>query len=377
MTRAQHIGKFAYLLSVRYRLIERLRKVVRAKYRQVGVGRFQLFIAVSVDDSEVVVVVFLAYETAGVLTEGTHLVLERLRISDEFGFVKNAVDLFHDLVPHLYSDADIDGTRLVHYVVLSTQVFEPVRAAPARRDDGVFGTHFFNLFAVVDDNAATLVSFEKYVFALISEKYVNSVFDKVLFDSVVYLLRLFRAEVTDRTVNEFESRFDRALSYLLDLLILTYTLNVRVGAEFEINFIRILDHALRIVLTDEFGKRTADLVAERKLAVRERSRTAESRSDMAVWLAIHAYVCLCLRATALFDRYALFDYEYRAFIVVADHLYRGEYSRGTRADDYGIVFHFLLLYFFSVGYCGYTSHPADTLVYHGFCLPVFIISYFF
>ena len=179
-----------------------------------------------------------------------------------------------------------------------------------------------------------------------------------------------------RTIDKFKPRLYSALSYLLYLFVLTYALNVRVGAEFEINFIRILDHTLRIVLTDEFGKRTADLVAERKLAVRERARTAESRSDMAVRLAIHAYVCLCLRATALFDRYALFDYEYRAFIVVADHLYRGEYSRGTRADDYGIVFHFLLLYFFSVGYCGYTSHPADTPVYHGFFLPVFIISCF-
>ena len=158
VTRAQHIGKFAYLLSVRYRLIERLREVVRAKYRQVGIGRFQLFIAVSVDDGEVVVVVFLAYETAGVLTEGTHLVLERLRISDEFGFVKNAVDLFHDLVPHLYSDADIDGTRLVHYVVFSTQVFEPVGAAPARRDDGVFRAYLFDFFAVVYDNAAALIA---------------------------------------------------------------------------------------------------------------------------------------------------------------------------------------------------------------------------
>ena len=56
---------------------------MRAENCKVSVVGFKLLIRVSVDDSEVIVIVFLTYEAAGILAEGAHLVFERAGIADE------------------------------------------------------------------------------------------------------------------------------------------------------------------------------------------------------------------------------------------------------------------------------------------------------
>ena len=43
-------------------------------------------------DREVVVVVLLTDESAGILAERAYLVLERLRIADQLGFIQHLVD---------------------------------------------------------------------------------------------------------------------------------------------------------------------------------------------------------------------------------------------------------------------------------------------
>lgn len=83
----------------------------------------------AVDDGEVVIIVLLRHEAAGVLTERAHLVLERGRVADELGLVQHAVDRLHDLVAHLDAHADIDRAGLVLHAVLEADLLQPVGAA--------------------------------------------------------------------------------------------------------------------------------------------------------------------------------------------------------------------------------------------------------
>ena len=103
---------------------------------------------VSVDDGEVVVVVLLADEAAGILAERANLVLERLRIADELGLVEDAVDLLHDLV------ADLDAHADVHFVVggfdavLVRDLAQPRRAAASGGGHDVRRAHLVMLALV-------------------------------------------------------------------------------------------------------------------------------------------------------------------------------------------------------------------------------------
>ena len=78
VSRAEHICQLADLLRVFNGLIERLIEIVGAEYGEVRVVALELLVGVSVDDGEVVVVVLLADEAAGILAERANLVLERL-----------------------------------------------------------------------------------------------------------------------------------------------------------------------------------------------------------------------------------------------------------------------------------------------------------
>ncbi len=83
VTRTEHVCQLADLLSVSDRLIERVRKVMRAKNGKVCVVTFELLIRMTVDNGKIVVVILLAYKAAGVLAEGSYLVFERTGIADE------------------------------------------------------------------------------------------------------------------------------------------------------------------------------------------------------------------------------------------------------------------------------------------------------
>ena len=85
----------------------------------------------SVDDRQIVVVIFLADKTARILTEGTDLVFERLRIADELRFIQNLIDILNDFIPDLHAHTDIDCARLMRDVMLIAQLFQPVRTASA------------------------------------------------------------------------------------------------------------------------------------------------------------------------------------------------------------------------------------------------------
>ena len=87
MSVGEHVRQFAYLFRVLYGLIERIGEVVRAENGKVGVVGFFILERVTVDDGEIVVVIFLRHVAAGILAERSHFVFERSGVADEFRFV--------------------------------------------------------------------------------------------------------------------------------------------------------------------------------------------------------------------------------------------------------------------------------------------------
>ena len=77
MAVSEHVSQLADLLRVLYRLVERNAEIVRAEYREVGVVGLEILVGVSVNYREIVVVVLLADEAAGILAECPYLILER------------------------------------------------------------------------------------------------------------------------------------------------------------------------------------------------------------------------------------------------------------------------------------------------------------
>ena len=89
---------------------------------EVRVVALQVLVGVAVHHRQVVVVVLLADEAAGVLAEGADLVLEGLGIAHQLGLVQHPVHHLHDLVADLHPDADVHGARLVGDVVLGAEL---------------------------------------------------------------------------------------------------------------------------------------------------------------------------------------------------------------------------------------------------------------
>ena len=117
----QHVGQLADFLCVGDGLVERLGEVVADQNGQVCVVALLLLEAVAVDDSEVVVVVFLGHKAAGILAEGTHFVVPGGRVADQLALVQDLVDLLHDLVAALDADTNVNGAGLVGNVVLGAR----------------------------------------------------------------------------------------------------------------------------------------------------------------------------------------------------------------------------------------------------------------
>lgn len=171
----------------------------------IGVVRFQFLITVTVDDGEIVVVIFLRHKAAGILAERAHLILERLGITDELGLVQDLVHRFHDLVSHLHAHADVDGAGDVLHAVLFAELFQPVRAAAARRNDGMPGADFLRLVALAQGNAEAGFAVHQQFFAFPAEEQLHVVVAQIVFQREIERLRLFRAEVADRAIDQLEA----------------------------------------------------------------------------------------------------------------------------------------------------------------------------
>ena len=343
MSCAEHIGQLSDLLCVFDRLIEGHREVMRAEDGDVGIVRFLLLEAVPVDHREVVIVVFLADKAAGVLAEGTYLVLEGGRVADQLGLVQHAVDPLHDLVPHLDPHADVDRSGQVCDVMLSAEALQPVRTAPSCGDDGMSGINLLGHASVVDGHAQALVSVQNQIVTLITEAELHARIPQVIFDVPVEAMCLFGSEMADRAVDQVKSCPDGALADLLDLIGNLRAFDMGIGAEVEVDFVGIVDDLLHPVNAEQLGQITADIAGQRQLPVREGTRAGKSGGDVAIGLAVHAVSGLCLGAGAVFHCFSFFNDDDFLFTAVPEHFDGGENPRRTGSDDQDIGFHFRFL----------------------------------
>lgn len=333
MSRTQHIGQLADLLSVGYRLIERLVKVVRYEYCKVCVVGLEVLVGVTVYDCKTSVVVFLRDDSAGVLTEGAHLILERPRISYELALVQYAVNLFHYLIAYLNANADIDRSGLMRYVMLGADTLEPVRTASTGGNYGMLCGDLGLLLAVGNEYTLALAVNDGEIGAFVTEQHFNALLLEILLDTEVYLVCMLGAEMTDGAVDEPQTRHDGALTYLLDLLCVAETLDMGISAELEVDFIRIVYRLGGKLLTDKRRQISADIGAERELTVGECTRAREARSDMTMRLAVYTLLCYRFGAVAFFDGQTLFDDYYLSLGLAKQQLICGKDARRTCAYD--------------------------------------------
>ena len=161
----------------------------------------------------------------------------------------------------------------------------------------------------------------------------------MLLDRIINLLRFFRAHVSNRAIDQLQSSLNRARANALDLVGIAHALDMRIRAEFEIDAVGVIDRLLCKRFADQRRQIAANLIGKRELAIRKRARAGKAGRDMAIRAAVHALLRLRLRATALFDRRALFaddDLFLRAFF---QHFKRSKDARRTCADDYNVGFH--------------------------------------
>ena len=342
--RAEHVGQLADLLRVGDGLVERLGKIVADQDRQVGVGAFEVLVAVAVDNGEVIVVVFLRDKAAGVLAEGADLVFPGGGVADQLAFVQNAVDRLHDLVAAFDPHADVDGAGAVGDVVLGADLFKPVCPAaaggdddPARRD---LAPVRIGPAGAARNDAAAGIALQQDVVAFGLEPHLHARVLQVALDIEVKLLGAFGAQVADRTVDKLQARLDAALADLLDLGAFVHAFHMRVGAEFQVNFIGIVDEVLGKLFADELGQLAADLPREREFAVRKCARAGKAGRDRAGGLAVDAVAGLGFGAVAAFDRLAFFDQQNFQLLragAFAQQFKRGEDAGRTGADDDQVV----------------------------------------
>ena len=333
VTRAEHVCQLADLLSVGYRLIERLVKVVRYEYCKVCVVGLEVLVGVTVYDCKTSVVVFLRDDSAGVLAEGAHLILERPRISYELALVQYAVNLFHYLIAYLNANADIDRSGLMRYVVLGADTLEPVRTASTGGNYGMLCGDLGLLLAVGNEYTLALAVNDGEIGALVAEQHFNALLLEILLDTEVYLVCMLGAEMTDGAVDEAQARHNSALAYLLDLFGVSEAFNVSIRTELEIDLIGIIDRLCSELLADKRRQISADIGTERELAVGECARTGEAGGDVAVRLAVDTLLCYRLRAMTLFDRQTLFYYYYISLGFAQQQLICGKDARRTCAYD--------------------------------------------
>ena len=86
--------------------------------------------------------------------------------------------------------------------------------------------------------------------------------EQIQFNPVIKILRFFGSEMTDGTVDELQTRMNGTAADLLDFFRIADTFNVGIRTEFQINFIGIINHFLREIITDQFRQHAAYLCGQ-------------------------------------------------------------------------------------------------------------------
>ena len=192
-------------------------------------------------------------------------------------------------------------------VVLSADLLQPVRAAAAGGNDDLLGQHIAGAVLLTQAHAFADRILQNDVLALGVEEHLHTGGSQMVLDIEVELLGFLGAKVADGAVNQLQTGLNGALADVLDIGALVYALDLRVGTEFQIDLIGVVNQLLREILADQVGQLAADLIGQRKLTVRERTRTGKTGRDGAGRLAVDADAGLVLGAVPLFHGLTLFD----------------------------------------------------------------------
>ena len=139
--------------------------------------------------------------------------------------------------------------------------FKPVRAFTACRDNDFVAVNGFAVLSVLtvrNYNALANAVLDDDIIAVFTEKNLYAAVNEVLFDFQIQLLRHFRAEMTDRAVNEFQVCHNGFFAYLADFIGVAYAFNACIRAKFQIYFVGIFDCFLRFQVADKLREIAAD-----------------------------------------------------------------------------------------------------------------------
>ena len=311
---------------------------------QVGVVTFQLLVAVAVDHRQIVVVVLLADKAPGVLAEGAHLVLEGPGMPHQLRLVEDPVHRLHDLAAHLHPHADVHRARLVGDVVLGAQALQPVGPPAARGNHRMAGQNLLLPAVLAHLHPPAHVPLQNKIGTLAAEEQLHAVLQQVLFNGVVEVLGLLRAQVADGAVHQLQPRPDGPPADGLDLLRVAQALHVAVRAELQVDAVGVVDGLLGLVRTNEAGQIAPHLAAEGQLAVGEGPGPGEAGGNVAVGLAAHALARLALGTAAVLHRPALLHNENPLPAALFQHLQGCEDAGGPCADDDNVSVHGNLLF---------------------------------
>ena len=261
---SQHIRQLSHLLGVSNGLVERICEIVGTQNRKVGILRFQVLIGMAVYHRQIVIVIFLAYKAARILAESTHLVLKRKRIADELRLIKNVVHILHDLVADLHTHADIHRSGHMGDVMLLAELFQPVGSLSSGSHNHVLRVDHLLvclLCRILQNRSFTDIVLHNQIPAVAAKQNLHALFQQILLNPVINLLGLFCSQMADRAVYQLQAGLNGSLTDIFYLLFLSNAFHLCIRAEFQIDLIRILNHFLGKVLSNQGWQISAHFIA--------------------------------------------------------------------------------------------------------------------
>ena len=269
MSGTQHVGQLSHLLSILNGLVKGIVKIMGAKNGNIGISGFFVLIGMSVYHGQVVIIVFLADETAGILAEGSNLVFKGLGIPDELGLIKHVVNLFDYLVSNLNPHSDVHSSGLMSDIVLGTDFLQPFGTSSAGCNYRFIGCYFNGIIFACYIYSVAGVSVKNNVGTFVPEKNLHPVILEPMFKGKIELLRLFCSQMANRTVNKLKTRLNSPFADFLNLFGIFNAFDVLVGTKLKINFIGIINGFLCKIFSDERGQISPNLITQRKLPAPE------------------------------------------------------------------------------------------------------------
>ena len=108
--------------------------------------------------------------------------MPRGRVADQLALIQDLVDLLHDLVAALNTDADVNGAGLVGDVVLGADFLQPVRAAAARGNDDLLRQHVAGAILLAQADALADGILQDDVLTLGVEQHLDTRVGQVVLD---------------------------------------------------------------------------------------------------------------------------------------------------------------------------------------------------